>query len=133
LVRIDPDTAEILDTADFEYTRLMEDTTPLPREFNAPWTEDEIFRTEVSLHHSRVRDDELTFQRTIASMLLPVISRELRHAINKKAVIREVDVAKHRSVCGMSLKPFFLSLHPANRRFLLINYIRWILLLQEMR
>jgi hypothetical protein len=33
-------------------------------------------------------------------MLLPVISRELRHAINNKAVIREYDVAKHRSVCG---------------------------------
>jgi hypothetical protein len=131
LVRIDPDTAEILDTADFEYTRLMEDTTPLPREFNAPWTEDEIFRTEVSLHHSRVRDDELTFQRTIASMLLPVISRELRHAINKKAVIREVDVAKHRSVCGIS--PITLFFLRANGRFLLINYIRWILLLQEMR
>lgn len=46
--RIDPDTAEILDVADFEYTKLMEEMTPLPREFSATWTEDDIFRTEVS-------------------------------------------------------------------------------------
>ena len=34
--------------APFEYTRLVEEMTPLPKEFNAPWTEDDIFRTEVS-------------------------------------------------------------------------------------
>ena len=42
-------------------------------------------------------------QRTIASMLLPVISREMRHAVNTKAVVRESDPALHRGVCGMSL------------------------------
>lgn len=109
----------------------MEDMTPLPREFNVPWTEDEIFRTEASLFAYPVPGAQLTFQRTIASMLLPVISRELRHAINKKAVVREVDVAKHRSVCGMS--PNSLSVHRANGRFLLVHHIWWILLLQEMR
>jgi hypothetical protein len=46
--RIDPDTAEILDTAEFEYTQLMEKMTPLPWEFNVPWTERDIFRTEAS-------------------------------------------------------------------------------------
>jgi len=46
--RIDPDTADILDVAPFEYTRLPEEMTALPKEFNAPWTEDETFRTEVS-------------------------------------------------------------------------------------
>jgi hypothetical protein len=46
--RIDPDTADIIDVAPFEYTRLVEEMTPLPKEFNAPWTEDDIFRTEVS-------------------------------------------------------------------------------------
>jgi hypothetical protein len=46
--RIDPDTAEILDVAPFEYTRLAEEMTSLPKDFNAPWTEDDIFRTEVS-------------------------------------------------------------------------------------
>ena len=49
--RIDPDTAEIIDVANFEYTRLMEEMTPLPREFNVPWTESDIVRTEVSLLH----------------------------------------------------------------------------------
>jgi hypothetical protein len=48
MIRIDPDTAEILDVAPFEYTRLAEELTALPREFNAPWTEGDIFRTEVS-------------------------------------------------------------------------------------
>jgi len=86
----------------------MEDMTPLPREFNVPWTEAEIFRTEVDLFAFPVLSVQLTSQRTIASMLLPVISRELRHAINKKAVVREVDVAKHRSVCGMSPHPLFV-------------------------
>jgi hypothetical protein len=46
--RIDPDTADIIDVAPFEYTRLAEEMTSLPKEFNAPWTEDDIFRTEVS-------------------------------------------------------------------------------------
>jgi hypothetical protein len=46
--RIDPDTADILDVAPFEYTKLAEEMTSLPKEFNAPWTEDDIFRTEVS-------------------------------------------------------------------------------------
>ena len=36
-------------------------------------------------------------------MLLPVISREMRHAVNTKAVVRESDPALHRGVCGMSL------------------------------
>jgi hypothetical protein len=35
-------------------------------------------------------------------MLLPVISREMRHAVNTKAVVRESDPALHRGVCGMS-------------------------------
>jgi hypothetical protein len=48
MIRIDPDTAEILDVAPFEYTKLAEEMTALPREFNASWTEDDIFRTEVS-------------------------------------------------------------------------------------
>jgi len=105
--RIDPDTADILDVAPFEYTRLAEEMTGLPKEFNAPWTEDDIFRTEVSCFTwSRVeKADE---QRTIASMLLPVISREMRHAVNAKAVVRESDPALHRGVCGMS-PPFYLS------------------------
>ena len=94
-----------MDTAEFEYTRLMEDMTSLPREFNVPWTEDEMFRTEVKLSAFSSLSAQLTSQRTIASMLLPVISRELRHAINKNAVVREVDVAKHRSVCGTSPLP----------------------------
>ena len=46
--RIDPDTADILDVAPFEYTKLEEEMTALPQEFNAPWPEDDIFRTEVS-------------------------------------------------------------------------------------
>jgi hypothetical protein len=55
--RIDPDTADILDVAPFEYTRLAEEMTALPTEFNAPWTEDDIFRTEVSCPiHFRVDD-----------------------------------------------------------------------------
>jgi hypothetical protein len=48
IIRIDPETADILDVAPFEYTRLAEEMTALPKEFNAPWTEDDIFRTEVS-------------------------------------------------------------------------------------
>ena len=46
--RIEPDTADILDVASFEYTRLPDEMTALPKEFNAHWTEDDIFRTEVS-------------------------------------------------------------------------------------
>jgi len=105
--RIDPDTADILDVAPFEYTRLAEEMTALPQEFNAPWTEDDIFRTEVSCF-TWCRVEEADEQRTIASMLLPVISREMRHAVNTKAVVRESDPALHRGVCGMS-PPFYLS------------------------
>lgn len=45
--RIDPETADILDTAQFQDTVMKEDPTPLPREFNVPWEEEHIRRTEV--------------------------------------------------------------------------------------
>lgn len=47
--RIDPKTAEIVDTAEFEDTPLTDEMTPLPRDFNVPWKESSILRTEVCL------------------------------------------------------------------------------------
>jgi hypothetical protein len=44
-------------------------------------------------------------------MLLPVISREMRHAVNTKAVVRESDPALHRGVCGTSSFPSSKSRH----------------------
>jgi lysine-specific demethylase 3 len=38
--------------------------------------------------------------------LLPLITRELRHIVKNKAIKREVDAAKHRSVCGTSNTSF---------------------------
>ena len=39
-------------------------------------------------------------QHTVAPLLLPLITREVRHAVNKQAIKRGFDAAKHRSVCG---------------------------------
>lgn len=42
-------------------------------------------------------------QRIVAPILLPMITRELRHVINKKAMTRAIDSAIDRSFCGKLL------------------------------
>lgn len=48
--RIDPENGDILDTVEFTDTVMKETMTPLPREFNVPWEEEHIRRTEVRSH-----------------------------------------------------------------------------------
>jgi hypothetical protein len=52
MARIDPKTADIVDTGEFEDTALSEEMTPLPRDFNVSWKEGDILRTEVCVTFS---------------------------------------------------------------------------------
>ncbi|WWD15646.1 hypothetical protein CI109_100068 [Kwoniella shandongensis] len=88
---IDPETSEITGPGWFESTEWKEEMTPLPTEFNVPLDEKHIQRTE----------------RTVAPMLLPLITREVRHVINKKAIKRGVDTAKHRALCDFCSSTIF--------------------------
>ena len=53
---INPETADIVDTAQFCDAVMKEEMTPLPREFNVPWQEDHIRRTEVGRQHTDALD-----------------------------------------------------------------------------
>ncbi|OCF44720.1 hypothetical protein I317_01409 [Kwoniella heveanensis CBS 569] len=88
---IDPETTEIKAPGYFESTEWKEETTPLPTEFNRRLEEGHIIRTE----------------RTVAPMLLPLITGEIRHVVNSKAIKRGVDAAKHRSVCDFCSSTIF--------------------------
>ena len=46
--RIDPRTTDIIGPGYFKPAKLSEDMTPLPTEFNVPFDEQHIVRTEVS-------------------------------------------------------------------------------------
>lgn len=62
--RIDPRNGDILDTVEFMDTVMKETMTPLPREFNVPWQDEHIHRTEVGRPlHGDLRDvySELMF------------------------------------------------------------------------
>ncbi|ORY32100.1 hypothetical protein BCR39DRAFT_524154 [Naematelia encephala] len=89
---IDKATTDIIGTPWFESTESREEMTPLPREFNIPLTLDHIARVE----------------RTVAPLLLPLITRELRHIVrNTDCIRRQVDTAKHRSVCDFCSSTIF--------------------------
>jgi hypothetical protein len=63
-------------------------------------------------------------------MLLPLITRELRHVVRNDAIKRGTDAAKHRAVCG-ELPSLRSSL--AHDRFLLFHHLWRLVFLQEMR
>ncbi|KAK8870060.1 hypothetical protein IAR55_000630 [Kwoniella newhampshirensis] len=88
---IDPVTTEITGPGWFESTDWKDEMTPLPTDFNVPLTEKHIKATE----------------RTVAPMLLPLITREVRHVINNKAIKRGVDTAKHRALCDFCSSTIF--------------------------
>jgi len=68
----------------------------------------------------------------VAPLLLPLITGELRHSVNKEAIKREVDAAEHRAVCGQLQSDRLQA--PANMfRFLLLDHLQRILLVQEVR
>ncbi|ORX39603.1 hypothetical protein BD324DRAFT_614310 [Kockovaella imperatae] len=89
--RIDPKTTDILGPGFFESIEWTEEMTPLPKSFNR--------RVEQS-HLERI-------ERTVAPLLLPLISRELRHVVKNKAIKRGTDAARHRSVCDFCASTIF--------------------------
>jgi hypothetical protein len=58
--------------------------TPLPHRFNVELTEEHMVRTE----------------RTVAAPLLNLVTDEMRHVLKNDPLLRVVDSALHRSVCG---------------------------------
>ena len=120
--RIDPATADIIAPGWFESTELKEDMTTLPKVFNAPFTEVHMKKIEVSSDDLSPSAD---VKQTVAPMLLPLITRELRHVVRNDAIKRGTDAAKHRAVCGGSLVLPWLIAHA---RFLLVHNL-WRLVL----
>ncbi|WVR04951.1 hypothetical protein IAU60_001963 [Kwoniella sp. DSM 27419] len=88
---IDPETTDIKGPGWFESTEWKEEMTPLPKVFNRRLEEKHIVRSE----------------RTVAPILLPLITNEVRHVVSKKAIHRGVDAAKHRSVCDFCSSTIF--------------------------
>ncbi|WWC61433.1 uncharacterized protein I303_104017 [Kwoniella dejecticola CBS 10117] len=88
---IDPDTTDITGPGYFESTEWKEESTPLPTEFNREFEEEHIIKTE----------------KTVATMLLPLVTSEARHVSSKKAIKRGMDAAKHRSVCDFCSSTIF--------------------------
>lgn len=89
--RLDPETAEIIGPGWFESTKLEEPLTPMPKQFNIELTEAHIIRIE----------------KTVAPLLVGLISREMRHVINNNALHRPIDTAQHRSVCDFCSSTIF--------------------------
>ncbi|WWC69738.1 uncharacterized protein I206_103681 [Kwoniella pini CBS 10737] len=88
---IDPETTDITGPGYFESTEWKEEVTPLPTEFNREFEEEHIVKTE----------------KTVATMLLLLITGEARHVVSKKAIKRGMDAAKHRSVCDFCSSTIF--------------------------
>ncbi|WVQ70399.1 uncharacterized protein L199_008626 [Kwoniella botswanensis] len=88
---IDPETTDIIGPGYFESTEWKEDMTPLPTEFNRDFEEETIVKTE----------------KTVAPMLLPLITAEARHVFGQKSIKRGMDAAKHRSVCDFCSSTIF--------------------------
>ncbi|WVQ77932.1 hypothetical protein IAT38_000012 [Cryptococcus sp. DSM 104549] len=88
---INPETTEITGPGWFESTEYWDELTPLPWKFNTRLEEEHIARTE----------------RTVAPILLPLITSEARHVINKKSITRGVDTALNRSLCDFCQSTIF--------------------------
>ncbi|WWC85206.1 uncharacterized protein L201_000065 [Kwoniella dendrophila CBS 6074] len=88
---VDPESGDITGPGFFETTEWKDEITPLPTEFNRDFEEEDIIRTE----------------KTVAPMLLPLITSEARHVFGKKAIKRGMDAAKHRSVCDFCSSTIF--------------------------
>lgn len=67
----------------------------------------------------------------MATFLLPVISRELRHLINNKAVVREADAARHRSVCGQYSPSYYPASLPSTQFNNLQSSLNSILIISD--
>lgn len=65
--------------------------TMMPNRWNVDLTEEHITRTE----------------KTVAPLLVELISREMRHVIKNDALHRPVDTAQHRSVCDFCSSTIF--------------------------
>ncbi|GMK55738.1 hypothetical protein CspeluHIS016_0207940 [Cutaneotrichosporon spelunceum] len=88
---LNPETAEIIGPGTFESTSLEEPLTPMPQKFNIDLTEE---------HMSRI-------EKTVAPLLVGLISREMRHVVKNKALHRPIDTAQHRSVCDFCSSTIF--------------------------
>ncbi|CAK9781514.1 unnamed protein product [Cutaneotrichosporon oleaginosum] len=88
---LDPATGEITGAGWFESTTLEDPLTPLPNKFNVELTEAHISRIE----------------KTVAPLLVGLISREMRHVIKNNALHRPIDTAQHRSVCDFCSSTIF--------------------------
>ncbi|KAK4684539.1 hypothetical protein P7C73_g5636, partial [Tremellales sp. Uapishka_1] len=88
---IDPVTTEITGPPVFLPTELDGEMTAFPTAFNRRLSEEHIQRIE----------------RTVAPHLLPLITRELKHVYNRKALKRGVDAAQSRSLCDFCSSTLF--------------------------
>ncbi|BEJ16184.1 hypothetical protein CspHIS471_0507890 [Cutaneotrichosporon sp. HIS471] len=88
---LNPETAEIIGPGTFGSTTLDEPLTPMPQKFNVELTEE---------HMSRI-------EKTVAPLLVGLISREMRHVIKNEALHRPIDTAQHRSVCDFCSSTIF--------------------------
>lgn len=89
--RLNPETGDITGPGWFESTKLEEPLTPMKDTFNVTLTEEHITRTE----------------KTVAPLLVGLISKEMRHVIKNNALYRPIDTAQHRSVCDFCSSTIF--------------------------